>query len=505
MLAERDRTEATSDPPEVSRVATAPAGIVSELEHLSLLLAGADLGVLVISYVVTLFRVESYTVWPGFPEPSRLVVWSAVLASIWLPVAVNLGAYDRGVITHPLRNVYVTAKATVIAGALFHLVPLVGGPVYSRLASATVVLAFVCAMVVWRALVSKLLPVLPARELVVLGAGWAGQTLAEAIALHPKCGFRINAFVDIDAARVGCRERNIMVHPLAELDRLVHSTGGRARVVLAIPDEAHAAVYEELTALAQAGVRVLSMASVYEEVTGRVPVRHLGNLWWAMLPSPSGDIVYRMIKRIVDVSLALLGLLVLGISLPVVAILVRLESRGPLFFSQRRVGWNGKSLRVIKLRTLAHGPRAYADNWERKRANTTSRIGALLRATGVDELPQCWNVLRGEMSIVGPRPYVSEEVDEFQRQIPFFRCRSLVKPGLTGWAQVNWGYGFSLEDEIEKLQYDLYYVGHQSFYLDLLIVLRTLQLALRRARPNPVLAVEPVSVTFRSPGRPATE
>jgi lipopolysaccharide/colanic/teichoic acid biosynthesis glycosyltransferase len=94
---------------------------------------------------------------------------------------------------------------------------------------------------------------------------------------------------------------------------------------------------------------------------------------------------------------------------------------------------------------------------------------------GIDELPQCWNVLKGEMSLVGPRPYVPEEVSDFQQRIPFFRSRALVKPGITGWAQVNWGYGLSIDDEVEKLQYDLYYIGQQSLYMDLMILLRTLQ------------------------------
>jgi lipopolysaccharide/colanic/teichoic acid biosynthesis glycosyltransferase len=257
---------------------------------------------------------------------------------------------------------------------------------------------------------------------------------------------------------------------------------------LALPDEAHAAVYDQLTALAQAGVEVVSMASVYEEVTGRIPVRHLGNFWWAMLPKPPTDLVYAGTKRAIDICLSVLGLLLLGLLLPVVGFLLKLESPGPLFFTQLRVGRYGAPIQLAKLRTLPHAQAAHADHWERKRANHPSRLGALLRTTGFDELPQCWNVLKGEMSIVGPRPYVPDEVADFQGQIPFFRCRSLVKPGLTGWAQVNWGYGLSLEDEVEKLQYDLYYVGHGCFYLDLLIILRTLRLALTRKRPRSRLA-----------------
>src|SRR5207253_3245207 len=135
-------------------------------------------------------------------------------------------------------------------------------------------------------------------------------------------------------------------------------------------------------------------------------------------------------------------------------------------------------------RTLPPPDRHFSNSWERKNGNKPGRIGAFLRLTGLDELPQCWTVLRGQMSIVGPRPYITEEITEYQHQIPFFRSRLLVKPGITGWAQVSWGYGFTLEDEVEKLQYDLYYVGHQSFYLDLLILLRTLGIIISRKRPS---------------------
>jgi exopolysaccharide biosynthesis polyprenyl glycosylphosphotransferase len=448
------------------------------------LLATLDLTLLLVAYLATALRLESYTFDLHIPDPVRMVVWCTVLLAIWVPVAVNLGAYDRSVVRSPLTSAYVAAKATLISGALFHIVPLVGGPVYSRVASMTVVLALVAAMLVWRLIASRLVitsasPI----DLVVLGAGWAGQALADAIAQQPHAGMRIVAFVETDPERIGSRERNLPIYGLPDLPRLIARPTGTAWVVLAIPDEAHAAVYEELTALAQAGVKLMSMASVYEHVTGRVPVHHLGNFWWAMLPSPSEDLGYLSAKRFIDIVLALLGLLLLIVLLPVVRILVKLDSAGPLFFVQERVGRFGRPLKVVKLRTLRATTAEFTDYWERKRANKPSRLGALLRATGIDELPQCLNVLKGEMSIVGPRPYVAEEVADFQRQIPFFRCRSLVKPGLTGWAQVNWGYGLSLKDEIEKLQYDLYYVGHQSFYLDLLIMLRTVGLALRRRRP----------------------
>lgn len=453
-----------------------------------LALAVLDAAILVLAYLATAVRIESYTFDLRVPDTVRMLVWCTVLVAIWLPLAVNTGAYDRSVASSPMTSAYVVAKTTLIAGALFHIVPLVGGPVYSRAASMTVVLVLVVTMLIWRAVAARLVVVSAAPiDLVVLGSGWAGQALADAIAEHPQSEMRIVAFVETDPQRVGTRERGLPIRGLSELPGLIVRPTGVARVVLAIPDEAHAEVYEELTALAQAGVKLMSMASVYEYVTGRVPVHHLGNFWWAMLPKPSEDLGFIGAKRLIDIVLGLFGLVLLLVLLPLVAILLKLESGDPIFFVQYRVGRYGKPLKLVKLRTLRPTTTRFSDYWERKRANKPSRLGAILRGTGIDELPQCWNVLIGEMSIVGPRPYVAEEVDDFQRQIPFFRCRALVKPGLTGWAQVNCGYGLSLEDEVEKLQYDLYYVGHQSFYLDLFIILRTVGLALlqRRLVPGP--------------------
>jgi len=160
-------------------------------------------------------------------------------------------------------------------------------------------------------------------------------------------------------------------------------------------------------------------------------------------------------------------------------------------FRQRRVGQDGKVFDLLKVRTLPDLP-PFSDHWQRKSYNHASAVGELLRSTGLDELPQCWNVLQGQMSLVGPRPYVPEEVADFQARIPFFRSRAQVRPGITGWAQVNWGYGLSLDDEVEKLQYDLFYIGHQSLYLDLLVILRTFNLLARRRRTQGLVVADPL-------------
>ena len=165
--------------------------------------------------------------------------------------------------------------------------------------------------------------------------------------------------------------------------------------------------------------------------------------------------------------------------LPFVALAIYLESPGPIFYSQGRVGRAGRTFQLIKLRSMV--PDAEQDGqarWAEEKDKRVTRVGRFLRRTRLDELPQCLNVLRGEMSLIGPRPERPEFVTRLQKRIPFYRSRLAVRPGLTGWAQVNYHYGSSVEDALVKLQYDLYYIKHKSLYLDLLILLKTIGVVL---------------------------
>ena len=180
-----------------------------------------------------------------------------------------------------------------------------------------------------------------------------------------------------------------------------------------------------------------------------------------------------MIKRSFDIVVAVSGLLVLFPLLVVVAVLIKLESRGPAFYSQERVGQFNRSFRILKLRTMVRDAEREGAKWASRGDSRITRIGRFLRKTRIDEIPQFWNVLRGEMSLTGPRPERPEFVEMLAEQIPFYLQRHLVKPGLTGWAQINYPYGASVEDAANKLKYDLYYIKHASIVLDFQIALRT--------------------------------
>ncbi len=217
-----------------------------------------------------------------------------------------------------------------------------------------------------------------------------------------------------------------------------------------------------------AGSNVRAMAPTYEEHTGRIPMVHLVEGW--ELSQPVRTSGYGPLKRVIDVLLTLVTLplwLLLG---AVIAIAVRIDSPGPVIYRQERVGKEGSTFTLYKFRTMVrdaetNGPKFAVENDPR-----LTRTGRLLRKTRMDELPQLWNVLTGSLSLVGPRPERPVFVEEYIRTIPFYANRNLIRPGVTGWAQVNYGYADDEADAIEKLTYDLYYVKHMSFALDLQIL-----------------------------------
>ena len=220
-----------------------------------------------------------------------------------------------------------------------------------------------------------------------------------------------------------------------------------------------------------AGYPMRSLVSAYEEHTGRLAIVHLFEGWELTVPL-SGRAPYVRTKRVLDTILVLAALpLVLPIGL-LIAAGIRLDSRGPVIFKQRRVGLEGKPFTLYKFRTMRHASSDEA-RFARPGDDRLTRMGRFLRLIRMDELPQLWNVLRADISLVGPRPEQGPFVDRFSETIPFYTHRHLVRPGLTGWAQVNFGYADSEADTVEKLSYDLYYVKHVSPWLDLEILGRS--------------------------------
>jgi lipopolysaccharide/colanic/teichoic acid biosynthesis glycosyltransferase len=220
-----------------------------------------------------------------------------------------------------------------------------------------------------------------------------------------------------------------------------------------------------------AGYPMRSLVSVYEEHTGRLPIVHLMEGWELTVPLASRGSYVRT-KRLIDTILVMLAsplALLMGV---LIATSIAVDSRGPVIFKQRRIGRDGRPFTLYKFRTM----RVAVDDQARfvtEEGERLTRVGRVLRRARIDELPQLWNVLKGDLSLVGPRPEQGPFVDRFSETIPFYSHRHLVRPGLTGWAQVNFGYADSEADTIEKLSFDLYYIKHVSPWLDLEILGRS--------------------------------
>jgi sugar transferase (PEP-CTERM system associated) len=229
------------------------------------------------------------------------------------------------------------------------------------------------------------------------------------------------------------------------------------------------------------GVMFDHLASVYEEYTGKIAVENLRPSWLIFSDGFRKTRPLLFLKRVADVVLSAVGLLLLSPVMAIVAALVKLTSPGPALYHQERVGLNGRTFTVHKFRTMrSDAEKGTGPVWATANDSRVTTVGRFLRRTRLDEIPQLWNVLRGDMSFVGPRPERPTFVEQLSAQIPFYPQRHVVKPGVTGWAQVRYTYGASVEDAIEKLQYDLYYIKNMSLALDLVIVLETIKTVVLR-------------------------
>ena len=225
------------------------------------------------------------------------------------------------------------------------------------------------------------------------------------------------------------------------------------------------------------GIIVCDMYQLYEQLTGKIPVKHINDVWLLREPflGLMRDNYYIKVKRIIDVIIAVIGLILAMPVLAIVALAIKLDSKGPVLYRQDRVGLNEKIFRLIKLRSMRQDAESTAPKWADKGDPRVTRVGRFIRKFRIDEIPQLWNVIRGDMSIVGPRPERPEFVDQLKSCIPYYSLRHTVKPGMTGWAQVNYRYAASIDETVEKLQYDLFYIKHISFMLDLRIMLKTIR------------------------------
>jgi exopolysaccharide biosynthesis polyprenyl glycosylphosphotransferase len=402
--------------------------------------------------------------------------WFPFIPLVWPLFMINLYDVHRAASwRETLRGVPLAAATSVMTYMVIYF--LLEGSLYRRAILYFLVLAILLTLL-WRLVYIRVLTA-PAflRRVLVVGAGDAGKTILRLIRSRRPAPFNVVGLIDDDPGKAGAVVEGIQVlgDNTALLD--IIQENGISDVIVAISGEVSGAMFQALLDAQQRSAEIIRMPVVYEELTGRVPIHHLEADW--LLRSFVDEVrissFYLLAKRLIDIVGSCLGLFALIVGLPWIAAAILIESGRPIFFSQARLGQGGRAYTVVKIRTMRQDAESDGRaHWALAEDPRTTPLGRLLRRAHIDELPQFWNVLRGEMSIVGPRPERPELVRELEKQIPFYRARLLVKPGISGWAQVNYGKGASVEGSAEKLEYDLYYIKHRNLWLDLSIILRTL-------------------------------
>ncbi len=315
-----------------------------------------------------------------------------------------------------------------------------------------------------------------ASRTLVVGAGRAGCDLYEM--LSRRDDFVIAGFLDDDPVKCGAvmgaacvlGETKLLPSLLAEVDVLI----------VAITHSMTRDLYRQLVEAKMRGVTVYEMPTFYERVLGKIPVNHVSDPWLISVPISGVQInIYNQkIKKVLDKFLSSIGVILTFPITLLTAAAIKLDSKGPIFYRQARVGRDGRSFELIKFRSMKINAEINGAVWAQKDDPRVTRVGKIIRILRFDEIPQFWNVLKGDMSMVGPRPERPEFVKELIEEIPYYSLRHAVAPGITGWAQVNYPYGASKEDALAKLEYDLYYIKNLSPLLDMLILARTVRTVL---------------------------
>jgi sugar transferase (PEP-CTERM system associated) len=362
-----------------------------------------------------------------------------------------------------------------LAFALSAIVYMFPGAAIARFVFLLGLILVVAALIAWRSAFEWISGHAVFQERVyVLGEGERANSIIETIRDHREAGMVV---VGWDAPALDKDERRKTF--ASAVERMAKETS-IDRIVIALDERRGELPVDGLLSMRFRGVTIEEVGSVLERLTGKLQLDGLrpSDLLFCegFRMKPSQQVLLRVASTLV----AAIGLILFLPFFPFVVLLVRLSSPGPVFFRQERVGLNGKIFNVYKFRTMVVDAESEGAQWAKKNDPRVTKVGQFMRKTRLDEVPQLWNVLRGDMSFVGPRPERPEFVSWLATELPFYEVRNMIRPGLTGWAQIRYGYGATLEESREKLAYDLYYVKHQTLGLDLLIMFETIKTIIRR-------------------------
>jgi len=361
------------------------------------------------------------------------------------------------------------AISVIVSISAFYLFP--PGLIYPRRNMVLFAAIYGLVVILWRSLFYQLLKGGIRTNILFIGSSPEIKELTEHFEAHPHLKYQNKGVIEAKPQNINLIKEKIKSEDI--------------RLLVIKTPEASAEFTQILFPLLTSGLTAIELEEFYERIFHRVSPEMLNDLWFIRNLENINLEVYELIKRLADVAVALVGLVFTLILFPLVALMIKLDSPGPVIFKQQRVGRNNRVFEIYKFRTMrVLNPDGSAETagaqWATSGDERITRVGRWLRKTRIDELPQLWNVLRGEMSFVGPRPERPEFVALLSQKLPYYNMRHLIKPGLTGWAQINFEYGDSVEDARTKLQYDIYYAKKRSLILDLAIILKTIKIVITR-------------------------
>jgi exopolysaccharide biosynthesis polyprenyl glycosylphosphotransferase len=406
----------------------------------------------------------------------RAPFWFYLLPFLWIFIMMDL--YDIRRASRRKDTLGGVATAAIISLLIYMVVFFISDP--NSLPRRGVLIFVICATVLtifWRFIYIRVFtaPIFMRRALII-GAGKAGSSLAKMINEILPSPYQIVGFIDDDPEKEGLTIEGFSVlGPSKNLLQIITEMDV-SDLIFGISGEVNDDLFRNMITAEEQGTEVTSLPIAYEELFGRVPIFLLQSDW--ILRSFFDELhttsFYETSKRFVDIIGALIGLVFLVVLYPLIAFIILLDSGFPIFYHQPRVGKNGVPYKIYKFRTMVRDAEKNGARTATEHDARITAVGRWLRKSHLDELPQVINILKGEMSLVGPRSEQIELVNQFQQQIPFYRARLFVPPGLTGWAQINQRYATTVEDTAVKIEFDLYYIKHRSLILDLTIMIRTL-------------------------------
>jgi len=367
--------------------------------------------------------------------------------------------------------------STIISVFFFYLVPIFKITPKRNLFIYIITLTGLISL--WRYLYNKILSKTFKNNTIIVGFDQISFELAKFLTQNPQYGYNLRyafdtseqaafSFDDVDFKQIRGAKDIKKILEKENINTVILSTDAYR-----LPDMINV-FYEAI----RKKINFINLTDIYEKISKKVPLTAINQVWFLENITEGRKKSYEVFKRVFDIIIALIGGAITLVLLPFIAFAIKWNSEGPVFYRQKRVGKGGKIFEMIKYRTMIKDAEKYGAVWAAKNDRRITKVGRFLRKTRLDETPQFWNILKGDMSLIGPRAERPEFVEKLKKEIPFYEERLLVRPGVTGWAQINYGKDLSSSDTKEKLQYDLYYIKNRSFALDLAIILKTIKTVL---------------------------